>query len=149
MRILGHPVHPMLVHFPVAFWTAAALAYLAASAGVDERAVGIAKLVNGAGLIMAIPAMIAGLLELPTIEGRSEAMRVANWHLMIMATVWFCFLLALLLPMSTEATMNHMTAQLAATASAVIGFLLMSIGGWLGGRLVYEFGTGVRDRPKP
>lgn len=148
MRIWGHPVHPMLVHFPVAFWTVAAGVYVAAAAGVDERAIGIAKLANLAGLIMAIPAMAAGFLELRVIGGDGEATRVATWHMMVMATVWVCFLLALLLPMSTEPNMDQRTVQLAATASAGIGFALMIVGGWLGGRLVYELGVGVRDRTK-
>lgn len=148
MRFLGHPVHPMLVHFPVAFWTAAVVAYVIAAAGLDERAIAIAKLANGAGLTMAVLAMGAGLLELRTIDARGEAMRVATWHLMVMATVWCCFLLALLLPMSAGTTLDHWTAQLAATVSAGVGFLLMAVGGWLGGRLVYEFGIGLRDQPK-
>jgi uncharacterized membrane protein len=153
MRFLGHPVHPMLVHFPVAFWTVAAGAYAAAAAGLGEAGFGeavarTARLANGAGLTMAMPAMVAGLLELRSIDSRGEAMRVATWHMMIMATVWVCFLLALVLPMSAEATMDHSTAALAAAASAGVGFLLMTVGGWLGGRLVYEFGIGATDRAK-
>lgn len=149
MRIRGHPLHPMLVHFPIAFWTAAAAAYLAASAGMADPAREIARLANGAGLVMALPAMAAGLMELPRIDTRSEAMRVATWHLMIMATAWICFLLALLLPMIAEAAMDGRKAALAATASAGIGFLLMAAGGWLGGRLVYEFRVGMRDQAGP
>ena len=38
------------------------------------------------------------------------------------------------------------SAQLAAVACAGAGFLLMGLGGWLGGRLVYEFGIAVRAR---
>jgi len=76
-------------------------------------------------------------------------MRVANWHLMTMATVWICFLLAFLLPIASETTLDRWTAELGATASAGIGFLLMSVGGWLGGRLVYEFGIGVSGKAKP
>lgn len=148
MRIRGHPVHPMLVHFPVAFWTVAALAHVAAAAGLDERAIGIARLADGAGLAVALLAMGAGLMELRTIEERSVALRVATWHMMTMAAVWFCFLAALLLSIASPAALDLRTAELAATASAVIGFLLMAVGGWLGGRLVYEFGVGVRA-PKP
>ena len=98
---------------------------------------------------MALPAMAAGLLELRTIDARNEAMRVATWLLMIMATVWICFLLAFLLPIASETTLDRWTAELGATASAGIGFLLMSVGGWLGGRLVYEFGIGVSGKAKP
>ena len=147
MRLFGHPLHPMLVHFPIVFWTVAAAAYIASAAGVTELADVLAKFANGAGLIMAMLAMLAGLFELRSIDRSSEAMRVATWHLMIMATVWVCFLLALMLPMSTE--LDHATAQLAAVACAVAGFLLMGVGGWLGGRLVYEFGIAVKGQAKP
>jgi uncharacterized membrane protein len=154
MRLLGHPVHPMLVHFPIAFWTVAAAAYAAGAAGLGaaglgEAVAGTARFANGAGLIMAMPAMVAGLLELRSIDSRCEAMRIATWHMMIMATVWVCFLLALVLPMSAEGTMGHSTAELAAAAGACAGFLLLTVGGWLGGRLVYELGVGVADRAQP
>jgi uncharacterized membrane protein len=93
---------------------------------------------------MALLAMLAGLLELRIIDSQSEAMRVATWHLMVMATVWMCFLVALLLPISPE--LDHATAQLATIICAMTGFLLMAVGGWLGGRLVYEFGIGVKGK---
>jgi uncharacterized membrane protein len=144
MRIFGHPVHPMLVHFPIVFWTVALVAYVASAAGVTEPVDRIAKFANGAGLIMAMLAMLAGLVELRTIDNRSEAMRVATWHMMVMATVWTCFLLALLLSISGAA--DRSPARLAVAACAVVGFLWMGIGGWLGGRLVYEFGIAVKDR---
>jgi Predicted membrane protein (DUF2231) len=75
MRIFGHPIHPMLVHFPIVFWTVAVGAYVASAAGLTESIDAIAKFANGAGLVMAMLAMIAGLLELRTIDSRSEAMR--------------------------------------------------------------------------
>src|SRR5262245_4093740 len=118
MRVWGHPIHPMLVHFPIAFWTVAVGAYVSSAAGVGEPAAGIARLANGAGLIMAMFAMVAGLLELRSIDSRSEAMRVATWHMMIMATGWVCFLLALVLPISAEPAIDRSLAQLAAAGSA-------------------------------
>ena len=36
MRLFGHPIHPMLVHFPIALWTVAAGAYVASAAGVTN-----------------------------------------------------------------------------------------------------------------
>jgi uncharacterized membrane protein len=147
MRLWSHPIHPMLVHFPIAFWTVATWAYVADAADMSEVAAAVAKYSNDAGLIMGMLAMIAGLLELRSIESRSKTMQVATWHMMVMATAWVCFLLALVLPISAGAPTDQSTAQLASTASAVVGFLLMSGGGWLGGRLIYEFGTGVRSRP--
>jgi uncharacterized membrane protein len=144
MRLFGHPIHPMLVHFPIALWTVAVGAYVASAAGVTEPVDVIAKFANSGGLIMGMLAMLAGLLELRSIGSQSEAMRVATWHMMIMATVWVCFLVALMLSISTG--LDHSTAQIAAAACAVAGFLLMGVGGWYGGRLVYEFGIAVKDQ---
>jgi uncharacterized membrane protein len=135
----------MLVHFPVAFWTVAALAYIADAAGVASAAAA-AKFGNAAGLIMALLAMAAGLMELRLIDSRSEAMRVATSHMMAMAAAWVCFMLALVMPIATEASLDRRITQLAAVAAASVGFLLMSVGGWLGGRLVYEFGIGAATR---
>ena len=147
MRLWGHPIHPMLVHFPIVFWTVAVTAYVADAAGV-EVAAAVAKYSNGAGSILGMLAMIAGLFELRLIDSRSKTMQVATWHMMVMATAWLCFLLALVLPISTETRIDHSTAQLASIATSVAGFLLMSAGGWLGGHLVYAFGTGVRSQPQ-
>ena len=144
MRVFGHPIHPMLVHFPIVFWTVAAGGYVASAAGITELTDLVAKLANGAGLTMAMLAMLAGLFELRSIDSRSDAMRVATWHMMIMATVWVCFLIALMLSMSTG--LRHATARPATVACAVVGFLLMGVGGWFGGRLVYEFGVAVKDK---
>lgn len=137
MQLLGHPIHPMVVHFPIVFWTVAAAAYVA-----------IAIYSNGVGLITAMLAMIAGLLELRSLEGRSRTMQVAIWHMMLMGTAWLCFVLALVLSISSGPRLDHSTASLAGVASAVLGFFFLGAGGWLGGRLVYEFGTGVKSRPE-
>ncbi len=109
MRLFGHPIHPMLVHFPIVFWTVATGAYVASAAGVTELADRLAKFANGAGLLIAMLAMLVGLLELRTIDSRSEAMRAATWHMMVMATVWVCFLIALMLSISTG--LDRSTAQ--------------------------------------
>jgi len=71
-------------------------------------------------------------------------MRVAIWHMMMMATVWICFLLALMLSVATG--LDHSTAQVATASCAGAGFLLMGVGGWFGGRLVYEFGVAVKEQ---
>lgn|SRR5579871_3123493 len=144
MRVFGHPVHPMLVHFPIALWTVAAAAYLASAAQLSELADMTARFANIGGLVMAMLAMLAGLLELRAIDSRSEAMRVATWHMMIMATAWVCFLLALMV--SISAGSDRATAQMSAAACALVGFVLMGVGGWYGGRLVYAFGVAVKDR---
>jgi uncharacterized membrane protein len=146
MRFLGHPIHPMLVHFPIAFWSVAVGAYVWGAAVPSELAAMVARLANGAALIIALLAMFAGLFELRSIAGGSQPMQVATWHIMVMSTVWICFLAAMLL--STSTGLDYLTAQIGAAACAGVGFLLMGFGGWLGGRLVYEFGVAVKEPTK-
>jgi len=147
MRLWGHPIHPMLVHFPVVFWTVAAVAYVAAATGVEAAAT-VATFSNGAGLIFAMLAMIAGLIELRAIAGDGDAMRVAISHMTAMGAAWFCFMLALVMATAAGARLDKSTAQLTGAGGACAGFLLLSVGGWLGARLVYEFGIGVTGRRK-
>jgi uncharacterized membrane protein len=141
MRVFGHPLHPMLVHFPIALWTVAVGAYVLTAAGAGETIAMVAKFTNGAGLVMAMFAMLAGLFELRSVASDSGAMQVAIWHMMIMSTVWICFLAAMLL--STATGLDLWTAQVGAVACAGMGFLLMTIG-----RLVYEFGVAVKRLTK-
>jgi uncharacterized membrane protein len=76
------------------------------------------------------------------------AMQVAISHMTAMAAAWFCFMLALVTATAAGASLDKPTAQLAGAGGALVGFLLLSVGGWLGGRLVYEFGIGVTGRRK-
>lgn len=138
MRFFGHPIHPMLVHFPIAFWTLAAAAYVAAAAGAGGPAHRLALFANAIGLVMALPAVVAGLLELRTLG--EQPFNVAMLHMMAMLTAWILFLVALLLPFVHSIAAP--TATIGSAACAVVGFLAMAAGGWLGGRLVYEFGAG-------
>jgi uncharacterized membrane protein len=123
------------------------IAYVANAIGAIEVADKVAKVSNSAGLIMALLAMLAGAFELRKIDSRSEAMRVATWHMMLMSTVWFCFVAALMLQVS--AGLDRSMSQFAAAACAVAGFLLTIAGAWLGGRLVYGFGVAVKNESKP
>lgn len=136
----------MLVHFPIAFWTIAVGAYVWTAVGESESAAMVAKFANGAGLVAALFAMIAGLFELRSITGGSQAMQVARRHIMVMLTAWICFLGAMQLSVATG--QDYSAAQAGVVACAVVGFLLMGIGGWLGGRLVYEFGVAVKESTK-
>lgn len=147
MRFLGHPIHPMLVHFPIALWSIAVIAYVANAVGILDAADKIAEASNSAGLVMALLAMLAGGLELRTIDSRSEEMRVATSHMMIMATVWVCFTAALM--MQVSAGVDRSVSQLVAAACAIAGFLLMIVGAWFGGRLVYDFLVAVKSPNKP
>src|SRR5205814_6508492 len=63
-RIAGHPIHPMLVAFPIAFYTAT-VATLLAYVGTHEAFwFRIGMVANMAGIVMAVVAVITGAIDL-------------------------------------------------------------------------------------
>ncbi|AXA84348.1 hypothetical protein DCD74_06275 [Lysobacter oculi] len=135
-----HPLHPALVHFPVACWSLGTLADFASLhfGGDAARLCGVLLL---AGTGIALPAAAAGLYEFTRIPAGSPAMRTAWIHMGAMLTAFVLYASSLLL------RVNHLhEPQVGAWPLAldVAGFIALTVGGWQGGRLVYHHGTGTR-----
>lgn len=137
---MRHPLHPAFVHFPVACWT---LAVAADFAGVwlGETAWGWSGGLLAAGCTMAVPAMLAGMVELPRVP-EGAPLRDAWVHMGAMLTAFAFFLARLLLRLAHLQPLAPDTVSLMLDAG---GFIALAVGGWFGGRLVYSHGVG-RDR---
>ncbi|HET7360021.1 MAG TPA: DUF2231 domain-containing protein [Rhodanobacteraceae bacterium] len=136
---MRHPLHPALVHFPVACWSLATAADLA-SLYFGRPAWWLAGVLMALGTICALPAMLAGLLELARIPEDSPAVATVNRH-MVMAMVAFALYAASLL-------LRLQGMRLAAPgpleiALGVLGFGCLGYVGWLGGKLVYGHRLGA------
>src|SRR5215472_11773345 len=94
MRFLGHPAHPMLVHFPVACWSLGTACDVITVSGFP-RAWPEAALFLGIGLTMALPAALAGFIDF--IRLPEKAVNVGTLHMMLMGTAWCLYLAAMLL----------------------------------------------------
>lgn len=144
---MSHPLHPALVHFPVACWSLATLADLA-SLWLGQPAWWLAGVLMAIGTLAALAAMAAGLLELAKITETSPALRVAQWHMLAAMCAWLAYATSVFLRLDP----GHDTVALArpghwAIALSVAGFACLAITGWLGGSLVYRHGVGVRHDP--
>jgi uncharacterized membrane protein len=135
---MRHPLHPALVHFPVACWTLATVGDFA-SLLCGEAAWRPAGLLLAAGTLLAVPAMLAGMLELAQVPSGSDAIKDVYRHMAAMLLAFTLFLLALVLRLDHL----HLAAPgAAALALDAAGFLAVAVGGWLGGKLVYQHGIG-------
>jgi uncharacterized membrane protein len=140
---MSHPLHPALVHFPVACWSLATAADLASLAW-GEPAWRFAGIVLLAGIGFSIPAMLAGFLELAKLAQDSPAIKDVNRHMLMVMCALACYTTSLFLRL-------HGTALgepgMLAIGSSVLGFLCLGVAGWLGGKLVYGHRLGVSPLP--
>ena len=142
VALVGHPIHVMMVHFPIAFviatlgvdvfywWTGDAFwlrvglwaAGMAFWSGVAASIVGTGELllVRGIRLLEASWSHAVAAMTLVAVAG-------ANWGLRLVDTV---------------AILPHGLA-LSALASVMVGFA-----GWHGGKLVFDHGVGILISPK-
>ena len=136
---MSHPLHPALVHFPVAGWSLATAADVA-SLWLGEPAWRFAAISMSAGCLVALAAMAAGLWEFAKLRDGNPALPLANRH-MLFALAAFCAYAASLLLRWSQGELQAPAA--AALAASFAGFVLLGVAGWLGGRLVYAHGVGV------
>lgn len=134
---MRHPLHPALVHFPVACWS------LAVAADVAGPWLGKAAWSWSAGLLavgcaMAVAAMLAGLFEFARVP-EGAAMRDAFLHMGVMMLALVLFGTRLLLRLDHWQPLPPDTLSLLLDAG---GFMALAVGGWFGGRLVYGHGVG-------
>jgi uncharacterized membrane protein len=138
MRLFGHPIHPMLVHFPIALWTVASFCDALAAIGI-ARAWPVAWLAVGAGTAVALLTMTAGLIDYAELEER--AVGVAQRHLALMGTAWLLYAAAFVLRSNGLAPVAE--PAMPAMIASWIGFVVLIAGAWQGGQLVYRLGAGI------
>jgi uncharacterized membrane protein len=140
---MKHPIHPILVHFPVAAWFISTIGDVA-GLFTNEQVSWVAGVLLVIGTITALFAMVTGLIELGRIDQQSPAIKIANQHMMLMMIAWSCYAVSLFLRL--EGT-NLGQPGVIAIVMSVIGFIFLCVAGWLGGKLVYEHGVGMRSHP--
>jgi uncharacterized membrane protein len=137
----GHPIHPPLTDATIGIYTFATLAALADVLRISNHAAThgwwLALL---AGLIVTVPTALTGLLDWLTIARRSELWKTATSHLIAMVSATLFFALAALVGKDSFDEGNISAGPFVLT---LIGFGLMTLGGWLGGTIVFVHGMRV------
>ena len=145
LRVAGHPIHAALSAFPIAFLSGSLLADGVAL--VHDSALWWAHsfwlVVGGVGA--AIPTALAGLLDYAAIAPGERALKTAVVHLTVMLGAVACFAADLMFRAGPQPP--HGVLRAATVALDAAGALVLLIGGWLGGELVFSHGVGVA-RPK-
>ena len=138
---LRHPIHPMLVHFPIGFLVLSFLLDLVSLAFPE-----VPNLVRGScyamllGIITALLAAVPGFVDYSDIRrdhpGKTTATRHMTLNLMVVAiygiNLWI-----------RSSVLSDPKISLLPLLLSIIGIGLLSVSGYLGGRLVYDQGIAV------
>lgn len=140
----GHPLHPPFTDATIGIYTGAAACALLSVLGVSERNTATAWwLLLVIGLAVTVPTALTGLVDWLGIERGTALWRTATAHLAAMVTATVFFLLAAVVGHGGYVDGEVGGAGLALT---LVAFALLTLGGWLGGTVVFTHGMRVLQR---
>jgi hypothetical protein len=119
---LGHPLHPALTDLPIGFWTSSMLLDILGG----RRCAAASRKLVAAGVLSALPTAVAGVADIPTLDGRKRRVAVIHAGVNSVATTLY-----------VKSWFVRRTHHL---AGATIGFgaaAVATFGGYLGGWLAF------------
>jgi uncharacterized membrane protein len=137
----GHPSHPPLTDVTIGAYTFAAIAAILSKVGVAEH--GFARgwwLALLVGAISSALTVLTGALDWLKISSGTPLKRTANLHAVTMATATVFFVLAIVFGHDEYARGAVGSGGLILT---LVGFALLTVGGTMGGSIVYVHGMRV------
>ena len=142
IKIFGHPLHPMLVAYPIAAYTGALVGYsiYAATGGMFWLKLAIALNVAGVGMavVAALPGFIDWAFGIPRKTGAKKD-GIKHALLNVGALGFFAVALAIYVGHWN----GPATSAAAGVVLAAIGWLLTLAAGWYGWTLVQGWHVGV------
>jgi uncharacterized membrane protein len=142
--VAEHPVHPMLIPFPIALWIfslASDLIYLFGFGGPVWKDIALYTMVGG--IVGGVAAALPGYIDYRSLSDPVIA-RVAQMHMIINVA------LIILFTIDAGLRILNGTEALLPVFLSVLGVAGLGVSGWLGGELVYVQGVAVQpDRESP
>lgn len=139
--IQSHPLHPILIPFPIAFFTGTLACHLLGWLLNEPDLLSTAYYLNIAGIGFALLAAVPGFIDfLYTVPPESSGKKRAAKHGITNVVMLLLFVTALVYRTGSNAN-NYVLALIELT-----GFVLMLMAGWMGGTLVYRNQIGVDPR---
>jgi uncharacterized membrane protein len=143
----GHPLHPPLTDATIGTYSAATAFGVLSALGISEKNTATGWwLALVIGLIVTVPTALTGLIEWLTIERGTRLWQTATAHLAAMVTATVFFLLAAIF--GHDGYQRH-SVSAGALILTLVGFGLLTVGGWLGGSLVFTHGMRVLHTADP
>ena len=139
VKLFGHPVHPMLIVFPLGLFATAVIFDVLYLANSNTSFPTVSFYMIAAGVIGGLLAAIFGFIDWLALPRNSRARVIGGWHGIGNFVIVVLFAISWLLRSDNQ---NFIPGIPALTLS-LAGVGLALITGWIGGELVYRLGVGV------
>lgn len=140
-KLLGHPVHPMLIVFPLGLLSTAVIFDLAYVVTGNEDLAVFSFWAIAAGIVGGLVAAIFGLWDWLGLPSGTRAKRVGLWHGAGNVVVVGLFAVSWFLRVDDAAYLPDLVPLLLGLAGAALALVTA----WLGGELVYRLRVGVDE----
>jgi len=141
VSIAGHPIHAMLVTLPIGLWVFSLVSDIVFLSTGDSRWEVTAYFTLGGGIVGALLAALPGLIDLLSLpEGpRSTAIK----HMALNLTIVALYIINVVMRWKEPQNPGGLVWL------SLISLVLLVISGWLGGKMVYEYGVAVSTTSDP
>lgn len=139
-QLFGHPIHQMVVAFPLGLLATSVVFDLMRAASGDPVWAAVAYYIMIAGILSGLGAAVFGFIDWLGIPAGTRAKRIGRLHGIGNVIVLLCFGLSAWLRSPHPADVPTL-----ATIVAVVGAGIAAVTGWMGGELVDRLGVGVHD----
>lgn len=140
-NIGGHPIHTMLIAFPIGLWVFSFIADLIYIWRGNPAWESVAFYTLAGGCIGAVLAAVFGLIDLLGVKD-NQVFRTGLMHAGCNVVALLIFAASFYLRTTGGSHMIGGGSKIPVVLS-FIGVIVLSVGGWLGGELVFRYGTGV------
>jgi uncharacterized membrane protein len=140
VKFAGHPVHPMLIVFPLGLLATAVIFDIIYLVSDNSQWTVVAYYMIGAGIIGGLAAAVFGWLDWIAIPRGTRARRIGLWHGVGNVIVLGLFILSWVLRRE-----NPEIPPTGAIVAGLTGVIIALATAWLGGELVDRLGVGVDD----
>lgn len=140
LRFFGHPVHPIVTHFPMALLPVSLLGDLLGVLTGASFWYSFSLYNLAIGLVVSIPALITGMIDFLAIPQEGTAERVAMRHMTIIIMAIAMYTGSFFIRLGVEIPSGW--RLMSSVSLSLLGLIFLLIGGWLGGQLVYRYSVG-------
>lgn len=140
VNIAGHPVHPMLVAFPIGLWVFSLACDILFRATGNQVWDTVALYAMGGGIVGAIAAALPGFFDLLELQ-ESRTKRIGLGHALLNISALILFVASFSIRQSAgPGTVPFILS--------ILGVITITVSGWMGGSMVYLHGAAVELEPR-